>query len=110
MSANRSILSRASEEEFEEIIEDSYEVKIPVERPRTANSIPNKSGYVFVKAPQLKLEYQLPNSTEKHLLPIRFPILYANVLNSIKKYNKQIEMELERRKDEESGIAGVEIF
>jgi hypothetical protein len=55
-----------------------------VERTRTPNSIPSKTGqYRLVKYPEISLEYQLPNCPERYLLPIRFPILYENIVNSL---------------------------
>ena len=83
--------------------------RFQLERPRTANSIPSKNGkYVFIKAPQLNLEYQLPNTPEKYLLPVRFPKLYNKIVREITAYNKKLEAELEQKKKEE--FFGIEIF
>lgn len=104
--------SEEEEEEFNQTSNDNAMLKFKqfqLERPRTANSIPCKNGkYVFIKAPQLNLEYQLPNSPEKKLLPIRFPKLYNKIIKSITMYNKKLEAELEQKKKEE--FYGIEIF
>jgi hypothetical protein len=96
-------------DEYEKFTEENEENKddetVGIQRPRTANSIPNKTSFMFIKAPEINLEYQLPNSPEKYLLPIRFPILYSNIINSVKRMNKKIECELERRKQEELGTS-----
>ncbi len=102
-----------SEEEDEEFAANTENFlrfsRFQLERPRTANSIPNKNGkYVFVKAPELNLEYQLPNSPEKYLLPVRFPKLYSKIIKSITLYNKKLEEELVLKKKEE--LMGIEIF
>lgn len=102
-----------SEEEEEFALQNDQALKFSrfqLDRPRTANSIPNKNGkYVFIKAPQLNLEYQLPNSPEKYLLPIRFPRLYSKILRGIQMYNKKLEQELEEKKQKEF-LTGMEIF
>ena len=102
-----------SEEEEEFALQNEQALKFTrfqLDRPRTANSIPNKNGkYVFIKAPQLNLEYQLPNSPEKYLLPIRFPKLYSKILRGIQLYNKKLEQELEEKKQKEF-LTGMEIF
>ena len=84
--------------------------KLRVERPRTANSIPNKSGFMFQKAPELNLEYGIPNSPEKYLLPVRFPKLYGLILKSIKKHNEKIQREIERQQNDESQESGILTF
>ncbi len=105
--------SEEEEEEFNNLTSNENATlkynRFQLVRPRTANSIPCKNGkYVFIKAPQLNLEYQLPNSPEKHLLPIRFPKLYNKIIKSITLYNKKLEAELEQKKKEE--FLGIEIF
>ena len=84
--------------------------RLRVERPRTANSIPNKSNYMFQKAPELNLEYGVPNSPEKYLLPVRFPKLYGLILKSIKKHNEKIQLELERQQNDQSQESGILAF
>lgn len=55
-----------------------------VERSRTPSSIPSKcQRYKLVPYPQIVLEYQMPNSPEKYLLPIRFPRLFHNIVRSL---------------------------
>ncbi len=102
-----------SEEEDEEFTANTENYlkfeRFQLERPRTANSIPNKNGkYIFMKAPELNLEYQLPNSPEKHLLPVRFPVLYSKIIKSITLYTKKLEKERALKKKEE--LTGIEIF
>lgn len=102
--------SEEEEEEFTTNTENFLKFsRFQLERQRTANSIPSKNGkYVFIKAPELNLEYQLPNSPEKHLLPVRFPKLYSKIIKNINEYNKKLEAEEEQKKKEE--FLGIEIF
>jgi hypothetical protein len=54
------------------------------EPARSTNSIPSRMRrYALVKYPQIDMEYRLPNSPEKYLLPVRFPIMYKKILSSI---------------------------
>jgi hypothetical protein len=65
-------------------------IRVPVERPRSAVSIPSKChSYTLVKCPEIRLEYQLPNSPEKYLLPIRFPALYNKIVNNLFKSRRK---------------------
>jgi hypothetical protein len=67
-------------------------------RARSANSIPEKlRSYAFVKYPQIDMEYCLPNSPEKYLLPVRFPALYEKILRSIYRIkNNHYEVKMNR--------------
>lgn len=71
-------------------------------RLRTPSSIPSKSSWssYFIgnqksldsrisnrsekDEPSIQVEYRIPNSPEKYLIPIRFPIMYANIINYLK--------------------------
>lgn len=62
---------------------------------RTSNSIPYKPTPLETSekqkslvSPSLLITYRLPNSPEKYLLPIRFPILYANIIKNLLKRSK----------------------
>ena len=64
-------------------------IKKPLERPRSTVSIPSKChNFTLIKDPEIRLEYHLPNCPEKYLLPIRFPLLYNKIVNSLNKSSR----------------------
>lgn len=77
---------------------------------RTPCSIPNRSAFsnyenfsvkgtskqrtaVNMKSPSLLIEYNIPSSPEKYLLPIRFPVLYNNIIRNLLK-NKAVNTDI----------------
>ncbi|CAF0852544.1 unnamed protein product, partial [Brachionus calyciflorus] len=61
-------------------------IKSSTTRSRTPSSIPSKRKYYnLFEYPEINLEFQLPDSPEKYLLPIRFPILYSKIIKSLSK-------------------------
>jgi hypothetical protein len=72
-------------------------------RTKSANSIPSKNRYSLAKYPNLSLEYELPNSPEKYLIPIRFPNLYKNIVKSLSKI-KSNKWEIKMDKYSHNGI------
>jgi len=65
--------------------------KLSIERSRTPTSIPliDRSAHQNIKKyPQLNLELRLPQYPEKYLLPIRFPILYQNIISNLVKFTQ----------------------
>lgn len=65
----------------------------PTSRAR-ANQIDSAGG---VKSPSLFIEYQIPCSPEKYLLPIRFPVMYENIVRNLLKHNKAVKSPPETR-------------
>lgn len=49
------------------------------------------------KSPSLFIEYQIPCSPEKYLLPIRFPVMYENIVRNLLKHNKAVKSPPETR-------------
>ena len=76
----------------QEIRQARRPTRLPVERPRTPNSIPSKcQSYTLIKGPEIHFEYQLPNCPEKYLLPVRFPALYSKIVASLNSARGRLE-------------------
>lgn len=61
--------------------------KLNVKESKSSTSFSNKTSLNDTKEyPEIKLQLNFPGSPEKYLLPIRFPILYNNLISKIKDF------------------------
>ena len=63
----------------------------------TSRARANQNDQSGGKSPSLFIEYQIPCSPEKYLLPIRFPVMYENIVRNLLKHNKAVKSPPETR-------------